>query len=469
MYISEKMKTALKSIRSEYPSYIALRRINGKYYVYHDKRPWDKIKHKQTTVSEYLGRLTEDGVFIRKSTSKDADLENAKSLILSRGGKVLFPEIQESEKLEEVITPSELDKKILTILSMNGRASYKFIGKLTGLDASTVYNKVRNIEKKYGIKYLAELEIQKLGYLSYIVLVKFLGNEMPTTNDIKTAFESEPSIQLALLTKGNYDIILYVLSKDNEKISEFPLRVQTSKVFKNYRSKWYVTPCLDVYCFIPLRDKFFELLQNEITIKSRKQETKGNLTNREIIVLKELCNDGSIDLLDIDRRNNLDSGAAQYTYHKLIKKGIIRRITINETGFRISYNAIIKTEIFDGEQAEKNRPHFLSSMIEETGTAINKYAFAARISIPEGTLLIMPISNNNTLEKAVDNIKENTKGFEVLSFVITNVLIGNLCYRNFDNAYSRQYELLVSNYKVTKPKDRTSYIDYGSKEESNHS
>ena len=83
----------------------------------------------------------------------------------------------------------EAENRILTTLSMNGRATLKFIGKQIGLTKHPTYRRVRQIEEKYGIKYIAEIDVKKLGYLSFLVLIKFLGkiplNDLtPPTTDV---------------------------------------------------------------------------------------------------------------------------------------------------------------------------------------------------------------------------------------------------------------------------------------------
>ena len=55
-----------KRVSNEYPSFVALKRINDKYYLYSQTTRYDK-KGKAENSLEYLGRITAEGVFIKKS------------------------------------------------------------------------------------------------------------------------------------------------------------------------------------------------------------------------------------------------------------------------------------------------------------------------------------------------------------------------------------------------------------------
>ncbi len=462
MVFPENVQATLERLRTEHQPYLVIRKINRRYYVYQDKRPWDKEKKKQTTISKYLGRITEDGLFIMRAKSANSQLENAKAVILAHGGKVILPEYSEEGKEQKVLlTPNEIDNKILTILSMNAKASYNFIGKLTGMTASAACSRVRKLEKQYGIKYLAELDMQKLGYLGYIAFVKFLDDKIPSSQEMTKVFENEPMIQLALMTKGEFDLVLYILSKDNRDEFDLFSRIQYNTVFKDYNFKWFTNPEYDAYSFIPVRTKMFESIEKDILKSSRKKDQSKILPYRELLVMKELSTDGAVELSQIDIKNTLDKGASQYAYYSLLKKQIIKRITITETVLPIKYNSIIFTEIFNGKNAENMRPWFLSHIISETKTPINKYLFIATTTTPLGGMLIFPSFDQADLQKNVEELKNRMKGVDVKFLTITGVLLGAFCYRKFDNDYSRQYDLLTNTYKTLKTSDKTSYIEKG--------
>jgi hypothetical protein len=55
---------------------------------------------------------------------------------------------------------------------------------------------------------------------------------------------------------------------------------------------------------------------------------------------------------------------------------------------------------------------------------------------------------------------EEIGGARIRTLIMTDVLVGSLCYRLFDNEHSSQWELLVER-KVIAPKTRTDYEETG--------
>ncbi|MGA7713016.1 MAG: hypothetical protein WCA81_14015, partial [Rhizomicrobium sp.] len=135
-----------KRVSNEYPSFVALKRINDKYYLYSQTTRYDKKEKKQKTVSKYLGRITAEGVFIKKSrTSEKDDLEIAKEVIEAHGGKVVLPETAGNNVQVAVknLTLDEIDDRILTAMSMNARASAAFIETCMSLEQGAAESRIK--------------------------------------------------------------------------------------------------------------------------------------------------------------------------------------------------------------------------------------------------------------------------------------------------------------------------------------
>ena len=150
-------------------------------------------------------------------------------------------------------------------------------------------------------------------------------------------------------------------------------------------------------------------------------------------------------------------GAARYTYQRLLEKGIIKRITITMTRLPIKYNAVFLMEISNGVEFYKSRKDFLLEIINESENIPNKYAGVGEIGTPDGCILIMPIFKDSEFQEVQKEIESNVKGVEIENLVVTNVVVGSLCYRRFDNDYSSQYRILSEEYKILPQKERTKY------------
>ena len=123
------------------------------------------------------------GSLICNRAHANGGLEKTKSLIALHGGKILWEEKKEdtvSLQQNQEISATEVDLKLLTALSMNARLSASRLAEISGVNEQTAYSRVKVLENKLGVKYLLELDVSKLGYTPYIILIKFEG-KMPTT------------------------------------------------------------------------------------------------------------------------------------------------------------------------------------------------------------------------------------------------------------------------------------------------
>src|SRR5208282_4016983 len=70
--------------------------------------------------------------------------------------------------------------------------------------------RIRSLEKRLGITYRPKINLESLGYLYFIVFVKFRGSR-PDPELLKREMESTASVQFAALTSSSrYDMVLIV-------------------------------------------------------------------------------------------------------------------------------------------------------------------------------------------------------------------------------------------------------------------
>jgi Lrp/AsnC family leucine-responsive transcriptional regulator len=451
--LPDPIRRTLENLKKGYqpPSYLVLRRINGKYYVYKDMRPWDSERKKRKTISEYLGRIRDDGLFIRKESSKEDELENARSIIVAHGGRVEMPKEKRAEEaVQEQTTLREVDEKILTILSMNARATLPFIAKRVDLSVSAVENRVKNLEKRHGIRYLAEIDVDRLGFFKFIILAKFL-DKVPDPETIRAIAEKDPRIQLAVMLTGKkYDLLMYMIGEKSMEITYLMRDVVSRARLGEYPAEWHFMTFYETYGFVPLRNEFLETLREKIVKKGRKNidvlaPKREQIFEREFAVLKELNNDGSIEFTEIDRKYGFDQGRSQYAYGKLVEDGIIKRITLSMENVPLKYVGIDFLKITELKDYYETRVPFLETFIRGTDTLLTSYLLAGDIGSPYGSILFKPVFRDGELEELRKDLSK-VKGLEVETATVTKTILGKFCYRKFDGAYSVQQQVLVDRY-----------------------
>jgi DNA-binding Lrp family transcriptional regulator len=361
--------------------------------------------------------------------------------------------------------PAELsndEKTVLTNLSMNARMPMPTLARRIGRTVRATEGMVKRLERRLGIKYIAEIDMENLGYLKYMAFVELSGGT-PPVEVLRSKFVNEPHVQFLALTSGRYGMVIYFLAKGNEEAGIFIYQTMISKELAPYAAKWYVTPLGKTYNFIPTRDVFFEMLKSRIWQKSRKTPRKGarQITSRGFAVLRAL-NSGVANFTAIDQENSFDRGAAQYTYYKLKNKDkLLKRITLTMRKLPIRYLAVILIEIVDGKVYPKTRKNLLFNIIKESDGISDRYALEGEFGIPYGVLLIAPIISETGLQDIKEELQKDVEGVRISDLVITNTIIGEMCYRRFDRMYSGQYDLLENFEKAVEKRERTDYDGTG--------
>ncbi|MCL4365088.1 MAG: hypothetical protein M1569_02040 [Candidatus Marsarchaeota archaeon] len=440
MELPEKIREALGRIRNERSHYVDIKIIGGRCYVYESISRWDKERRKVKKIARYIGKITENGTFI-ESRPRSPGLEAA--IIRKPDRKRARQGID-----EETSERKKYDEQILKVLSKDGRAPVAELGKAIGLGNTAADAQRNNIEKRYGVRYAAEIDISRLGYLTYFVFIKF-EDKRPSISLVKRELEKVPNIQLAMLTYGKYDIIMYVAIYGNEEVKDQLYNIRNS-IFVDYDLKLYLAPFYQGYGFVPLRDAFFDMLSSRVWTRSaqRPRPAAEELLMREYAVLKELSENGKEDFTSIDKKYRLADGSARYTYHRLVEKGVIKRITIYMQSLQLKYISAIFLNKINQVKYRDYRPMILQHIINDfKNSAVNKYALEGDIKMPEGVFFLMPVLSDSDVV-AVDDELKRVHGTEVDSLIVTNMLVGSLGYRKLDKKMTNQYAILKSEYGI---------------------
>ncbi|MDE1868443.1 MAG: hypothetical protein KGH60_00535 [Candidatus Micrarchaeota archaeon] len=422
-------------VKKAYEFSVYLKLINGNYYVYNVTTGWDKINKRVKSKSVYIGRIATDGTYAEKQSANL--MSTAKAVVSGRPREMGEQHLNGSIDAE--------DRLLLTSLSMNARATLSRLEAITGVKRSTIFNRIKNFENKLGFRYLPELNLSKLGYLDYAVFVKFKG-EKPRREDLMAVLDPEPSVQLAALAIGEYDLFIYMLAENNREAETHLYTIRTNEKLNKYVSEWYLVPFEKTFGMVPIRDRFFGILEKNVWRKSKGQTRPrpAQLTLNEYTLLKELTRNGAEEFVSIDIKNGFDRGRSQYLYHALKdKKGIIKRITATMSALPIKYNAIIFADVLNAHELLKTRNNLLAEIIGESTYPTNRYSLVGDVTMPNGEMFVLPVFKESDLSLTIEMLKKNVSGINVRSLVLVDVFVGTLCYRIFDTEYTSQHDSLV--------------------------
>lgn len=338
-----------------------------------------------------------------------------------------------------------VDTAMLRTLSMNSRFSIKKLAARLGEKTTTTYDRIRAMEKALGLKYILQIEPERLGYYPYITTVKFKGAK-PDAKAVREAFASDSRMQLVALAKGDTDMFCYFLAKDNNDAVQYLQRIRATGPFKGYNTDWSATPYHWTYGFIPLRKEFFTLLEEKVWQRTRDapRPESGQITRKEYELLKFMHDNANADFSDVDKELHLEKGMAHYIYNRLLEKGVILRPTITIGGLPLRYSTLHVMKVVNGALFEEKREGMLRNIIGDSHVVTNKYALIGNTLNPLGSMFIAPSVVGG---KSADEELAMINGVELSSSVLTDIPIGHFCHRLYDNAHSSQYRVLIEIYK----------------------
>ncbi len=297
-----------------------------------------------------------------------------------------------------------------------------------------------------------------IGYSGYMIFMKFIDDKLDN-EDLKRVFFLEPKVQYAVLTKGEYEIIAYLLDTSPYEAEKTAARLRESEVLADYKAVVYTSPIAQKYGYVHIRDEFFsEVLTNKVWHRTRgaKIRDSDELLEREFQVLKELNNDGKADFSEIDQKYGLGRGASFYTYRKLKERGIISTTTINLSSLNIKYFGIMTIKRIQMSKYAKTRHHLYLDVINEFPHIINKYSLICEVGAPDSVVAFLPVIGDESIEDMASILRAKLRGVEISTSIVTSGLVGHICLRKFDNRYASYYNNLLE-MKKQESGNRISY------------
>lgn len=178
----------------------------------------------------------------------------------------------------------------------------------------TAAKTIMELIDKYDIKFGIEVDEDKLG-LSQRHLLIIKTESKPKAAELKDLFYNDPYVNCAFLCKGEFDLILHVISGNPMdyivwesllpgKLADYGVEIYPSELM------------LTNFGYFPI---------SSATISSMAQ----NINEKDKSLLAMLSENSRADISGIASRLSMGRTTVHYRLHTLIKKGIIRRFTVS--------------------------------------------------------------------------------------------------------------------------------------------
>ncbi|MFB0522554.1 MAG: Lrp/AsnC family transcriptional regulator [Candidatus Bathyarchaeia archaeon] len=148
----------------------------------------------------------------------------------------------------EAVVLDDLDLEILQALEENSKRTYTEIGRLLGVAHSTVYDRIRKMEKQGIIrKYTVILDLEKAGVKYITAVMTVFTDPKESENVAKRLSGLEQVLEVSTSLSEELLIIAKVVAEDQEKLHSFiahsvaplpgVLRIRTSIVTRKYKEE----------------------------------------------------------------------------------------------------------------------------------------------------------------------------------------------------------------------------------------
>lgn len=113
----------------------------------------------------------------------------------------------------------DLDRKIIGLLQINGRASNARIARDVGVSEGTVRRRLRRLVQDEIIRVVAVPDPEKMG-LSTVALIGIQADP-DKLDDVAEHLAALPETQYVSLTTGSYDLFIWVALLSSEELGNF--------------------------------------------------------------------------------------------------------------------------------------------------------------------------------------------------------------------------------------------------------
>ena len=113
----------------------------------------------------------------------------------------------------------DLDRKLIELLQINGRASNASIARDVGVSEGTVRRRLRRLIQDGTVRVVGVPDPQKMG-LNTVALVGIQA-DLDKIDAVAASLAQLPEVQYVSLTTGSYDIFIWVAMSSSEELGNF--------------------------------------------------------------------------------------------------------------------------------------------------------------------------------------------------------------------------------------------------------
>ena len=323
----------------------------------------------------------------------------------------------------------KLDMLILEELSRNSRQHLKDIAAKGGCSINTVSARLGRLERELKLRYTLELDFSKDGFpREFVVRAKFEGK--PQLSGLRESFARLPGVQLAALTEGDFDLLLWCLAPSSEEYG-FGLGQELRGVLGKSLADWSTYPVIDRHIgFLPVDSDLIDMLR---------------LSEHRRRVLKILNEGSRMMVTELAEQLGVTEPTAEYHLKRIAP--VVKRFTsyFESPGEFVHISRFV--QLRGGAEELRSEGRGLTELYVRSDTRLfNRLVYAARIV---GGWDVFMLETFTSLEDYKEH-NERVASFRKIvgkqeSALITKVLKGRIPIRKVD--FAKEVASLFNSYK----------------------
>jgi Lrp/AsnC family transcriptional regulator, regulator for asnA, asnC and gidA len=152
---------------------------------------------------------------------------------------------------KQKLSLDDLDWKILQAIQENSKQTYSEVGRQLGVAHSTVYDRIRKLEKSGIIKkWTVDIDLEKLGLNHITALMTVYTDPKETENVAKKLSDAKEVLEVSLSLSEELLIMAKVIARDQDSLHSFiakkvaplqgVLRIRTSIITKKIKEERFL-------------------------------------------------------------------------------------------------------------------------------------------------------------------------------------------------------------------------------------
>jgi DNA-binding Lrp family transcriptional regulator len=248
---------------------------------------------------------------------------------------------------------NKMSRSVLQELCANSRIRLPSLAKKFGMSRYLAAHEVQKLEKELELKYTLELNGEKLGFsTTHVTYLNFVKKPQPKS--LEEILNKIHPIQLALLTKGDFDLLCFSITRTPIEYSQVEIALQL--LLEAYGAKVRSAE------ITLMRLGFIPFSQDTISRSSLKEVYKQ--------ILLQLNSNSRAKISDISKATGLSGDLVRYHLIKMEHEGVIKRYTTvirkPNTKFTVAYlvNYAVRENL--QQRIDKERKEIIFTNDEQT-------------------------------------------------------------------------------------------------------